>query len=272
MKEVAMLQALSRSSTVYDEAVSKSSPGLQAQVLIFFGVSLCAWGWPLSLGVKTGAPVTGAFDCAAEPGRALVYSAPQVPFDFEGCRAKRPKVTVGPTVELRLPHGWAIEVDALRKPLSYQWRQVFINTPSSGVRTMGGHATMTRWEFPLLAKYRRPIHGVEWFLAGGGAYSRIWNVQQEVTGVSRGLFDPAPGIGVVTGGSPAELVSRKSKGVVAGAGVELRWSLLRFTPEVRYTRWVGRSFDSTWERGYLRSGLHQVDILLGVSFALPHSR
>lgn len=241
-------------------------------LFVFYSVSLCAWEWPLSVGVKIGAPVVGAFDCADVPGRALVYSAPQVPFEFEGCRASRPSLTVGPTVELQLSRGWALEVDALRRPLSYQWRQVFINTPSSGVWTMGGTATMTRWEFPLLAKYRRPIRRVEWFLAGGGAYSRIWKVEQEVTGVNRGLFDSAPRIGVVTGGSPAELVNRTSKGVVAGAGLELPWRFLRFTPEVRYTRWVTRSFDSTWERGYLRSGLHQVDILLGVSFKRAHSR
>lgn len=237
-------------------------------ILTFYSVSLCAWGWPLSVGVKAGAPVVGAFDCANVPGRALVYSAPQVPFEFEGCRASRPRITVGPTVELRLPHGWSIEVDALRRPLSYQWRQVFINTPSSGVRTLGGHATMTRWEFPLLVKYRRPIRGVEWFLAGGGSYSRIWNVEQEVTGVSRGLFDSVPRVSSVTGGSPPELLRRTSKGVVAGAGLELPWRFLRLTPEVRYTRWVTSSFESTWERGYLRSGLHQVDILLGVSFKL----
>jgi hypothetical protein len=252
--------------------MSRFFPDFQARLLVFCFVPLCAWGWPLSVGLKTGAPVMGAFDCAAVPGRALVYSAPQVPFEFEGCRARRSRITVGPTVELGLPRGWAIEVDALRKPLSYQWRQVFINTPSSGVWTMGGTATMTRWEFPLLAKYRRPIRGVECFLVGGGSYSRIWNVRQEVTGVSRGLFDSAPRIGVVTGGSPAELVSRTSKGVVAGTGVELHWRFLRFTPEVRYTRWLTQSFDSTWEKGYLRSGLHQVDILLGVSFGRAHTR
>jgi len=252
--------------------MSRWFSNINVLLFVFYSVSLCAWGWPLSVGVKTGVPVVGAFDCADVPGRALVYSAPQVPFEFEGCRASRPRITVGPTVELRLSHGWALEVDALRRPLSYQWRQVFTNTPSSGVWTMGGNATMTRWEFPLLVKYRRPIRGVEWFLAGGGSYSRIWNVEQDVTGVSRGVFDSAPRIGSVTGGSPAELVSRTSKGVVAGTGLELNLRFLRFTPEVRYTRWVTRNFDSTWERGYLRSGLHQVDILLGVSFKLHRSK
>jgi hypothetical protein len=188
-----------------------------------------------------------------------------VPFDFEGCEASRPRVTLGPSVELRLPRGFAVELDALRRPLEYNWRQVFINTPSSGAWTMGGTATMTRWEFPLLVKYRRPVRGLEWFLAGGGSYSRIWDVQQTTTGMSHGLFDSAPRVSQVSGGTPAELVDRTSNGVVAGAGLEMRAKFLRFTPEVRYTRWVTRSFDSTWERGFLRTNPNQVDIFLGIS-------
>lgn len=104
---------------------------------------------------------------------------------------------------------------------------------------------------------------MEWFLAGGGPYSRIWNLEREVSSVNRGLFDSAPGIGSVTGGSPAELVSRTSKGV---GGLELPWRHFRFTPEMRYTRGVRRSFDSTWERDHPRSGQGEVDILPGVSF------
>ncbi len=60
---------------------------------------------------------------------------------------------IGPTVELRLPFGLGIEVDALYRKVSF---------PSSA-----------SWEFPILGKWRTPGKGpVRPFIAGGVAFQR----------------------------------------------------------------------------------------------------
>jgi hypothetical protein len=59
----------------------------------------------------------------------------------------------GPTVELRLPFGLGIEVDALYRS---------VKNPSGG-----------SWEFPVLARYRLPVSGrVAPFVLGGGSFER----------------------------------------------------------------------------------------------------
>lgn len=63
------------------------------------------------------------------------------------------RFVLGPTVELRLPFGLGIEVDALYRSVKY---------PSS-----------SSWEFPILAKYRLPVRGrVRPFVVGGGSFER----------------------------------------------------------------------------------------------------
>lgn len=109
-------------------------------LLILFlvgGVALCG---PIGVGVKAGVPATG-----------LVMSSDHdcvCAFPSTGGR-----FVLGPTLELRLPFGLGIELDALYRS---------VKNPSS-----------SSWEFPILAKYRPPGRGrVRPFVVGGGSFER----------------------------------------------------------------------------------------------------
>jgi hypothetical protein len=107
----------------------------------------------VSLGLKGGIPLTQAFETAnfdTGPGRGgltrINYTS----------RAKR--YTVGPTVEVSLPLGLALEFDALYKRLDYNFSSA-LSTPSTlGTRTEEDHNIVSRWDLPLLLKYKiRPF-------------------------------------------------------------------------------------------------------------------
>src|SRR5881296_2787751 len=106
----------------------------------------------VSLGLKAGIPVTEALETANfDSGPADIFRT-QINYTS---RAKR--YTVGPAVEVSLPFGLALEFDALYKRLDYNF--------SSGVRTPFAtfheeqHNIVSRWDLPLLLKYRLPTFG-----------------------------------------------------------------------------------------------------------------
>ena len=56
-----------------------------------------------------------------------------------------------------------------------------------------------------------------------------------------------------------------SHGLIAGGGIDLPFGHVRFSPEVRYTRWLTRSFDEQGSRGFfLQSTQNRAEILVGI--------
>jgi hypothetical protein len=121
-------------------------------------------------------------------------------------------------------------------------------------------------EFPLLLKCYLPGPVARPYVSGGY--------------VVRHVFSTSGGahlIGTTPGGIPIDTTLRPDNSVllednpvhgfaVAG-GLRLRMGPLAIAPEIRYTRWTGRTFDDVGPRGFfLRSVQNQVDILLGLSF------
>lgn len=76
---------------------------------------------PVSIGAKIGVPLTDAFDTR---------------------------------VELRLPHGFGVEFDALYNRLNYD-SYFFAMTPSSGRRSYFTSTRADRWNFPILLKWHQ---------------------------------------------------------------------------------------------------------------------
>jgi hypothetical protein len=109
---------------------------------------------------------------------------------------------VGPFAELRIPFGFAIEVDGLYRGTNYS----VANSPS-GLTAIKSSS----WEIPYLAKFRLPIPLLKPFVAAGGAY-RTFN-------------DLPPG------------VTATHNAFVVGGGLELKVSKLRISGEARYLRW-----------------------------------
>jgi hypothetical protein len=140
------------------------------------------------------------------------------------------RYTVGPYIELRLPLRFAIEVDALYKSYDFQRSVPTITSVSA-----------SSWEFPVLAKYKILPGPIQPYIEGGVAYARLMDVPNIV-----------------------ELNATNNLGVVAGAGLELHLGFLRISPEIRYTGWSRRFFNSPGD--YLQSNRNQATVLVGISF------
>jgi Outer membrane protein beta-barrel domain len=166
---------------------------LQKTFLSLLVVAGFASAQPFGAGVKVGVPATDAFKVSNFP---IVVD----PFTAEARR-----YTVGPYVELRLPAGMAVEVDALYR--SYDFR--------SG--TFG--ASASSWEFPVLVKHRIALPLVKPYFDAGVSFSRLSDIKF------------------------SSLNHRSNYGVVVGGGVEFNLFLIKVSPEIRYTGWAFRNFD-----------------------------
>jgi hypothetical protein len=108
---------------------------------------------------------------------------------------------IGPVVELRVPFGFALEVDGIYRGAEYNL--------TTGNVTTTLHASA--WEIPYLAKFRFPIPLLKPFISAGGAYRTFTDLTANIT--------PAHNAFVLAG------------------GMELRISRLRLSGEARWLRW-----------------------------------
>jgi len=195
-------------------------------VLLFLAGAGTVFG-QLSYGVRGGLPFTNFFQAASNPGEVFNSNATQF--------------IIGPTVELRLPAGFGLEVDALFRHFQY-------NATANLADQVVHNSASNAWEFPLLVKYRMPGLFVRPFLDGGVAFDRWSGAKQ---------------LAVITGESNSN-TSGSNAGFVAGAGIELRLPLLRLSPEIRFTRWGAASVTDLG--GALRSSQNQAEFLVGLTF------
>jgi hypothetical protein len=166
---------------------------------------------PFGAGVKVGVPATDAFK---------VFPFPTVG-TFTGDSSR---FTGGPYVELRLPAGMAVEVDALYRNYDFV---------TAGVAT-----SASSWEFPVLLKHRISLPLVKPFFEGGVSFSQLSDL--------RGL----------------SVNHHSNYGIVVGGGVEFHLLLVKVSPEIRYTGWAFRNFDSD----LLQTKRNQLTVLFGIGF------
>jgi hypothetical protein len=176
-----------------------------------------------------------------------------------GATSVSKRYAVGPSLEVGLPFGLAIEADALYRRTGFQV------SASSGSYYIFGDERANLWEVPILLKYRIPLTAARPFLEAG-------YVSRVIGGsVSRNTAQNLPE-GVVTYSSYDSTWSN-SNGLVVGGGVQFALGRLHLSPVVRYTYWN----DSTVAGGsggpgaYFyapawRSNQNQVDVLLGVAW------
>ena len=173
-----------------------------------------------SFGLRTGIPLNAALRSAARQFEVNTH-----------------RYTVGPTIELRLFHGLAFESDLLYERLEYQSLQ-----PASSTQTTSA-VKISRWELPVLLKYRFSGPRLRPFLDLGGSFNRVVHID---------------------GMNVAELRHRHTRGLVIGGGADRRFGRLRLAPEVRLTHWADRNFGV--HDAPLRSNLTQLDVLMGFTF------
>ncbi len=91
-----------------------------------------------SVGIKGGVPLTDAFaDHTFNGVDTLTHS-------FSDSK----NYAIGPTVELSLPFGFAVEADALYRPLNLATDATLAPRPATHFST-----NINAWEFPILGKY-----------------------------------------------------------------------------------------------------------------------
>lgn len=194
-------------------------------LLLLSGRALFAQPKPVSLslfsaGFKLGAPVKDP------PGRSSLFS-----------RYQQGRWTGGPSVELRLARGFAIEFDAL-----YRTEQTSVFYPlrfgqDANPYLTAGSSRTNSWDFPLLLKYRFQVGTLRPFVSAGYQWSRQSVFSQSVSQCSgpRGSCLPAGYAGIEPpGGGSFRYVTTRS-GPAAGAGIEFKTRYVTISPEVRYS-------------------------------------
>ncbi len=108
---------------------------------------------------------------------------------------------IGPVAELRIPFGFAFEVDGI-------YRSAESHLSTNDITTA---LNANAWEFPYLAKFRFPIPLLKPFVSAGGAYRTFTDLPSNVT--------------------------PNHNAFVLGGGLELRIRKLRLSGELRWLRW-----------------------------------
>jgi hypothetical protein len=174
----------------------------------------CPLAAQLHVGVKAGVPLTDVTETVGAPALTNLPS----------------RWALGLMVDVDLPLGLGVEVDALYRRVGYEGPA----GPGTLPRTEETREfTAGLWDFPVIGKYRfrgipaQPYLGAGWSRRKLGDLLRI--------------------------GSGAD-------GVVLAAGLRIN-AVLKISPELRYTRWTGQDV----QPGF-RAARNQAELLVGFSF------
>jgi hypothetical protein len=220
---------------------------------LFGALTTAASGQHLAVGVKGGVPLVDAFEQNTPPSLTLN------PTFFFHYTFDTKRYTVGPAVDVSLPLKLRFEADALYTRLDY-------DSTVMGIDTLTRSATRANsWQFPLLLKKEIPVERVQPFGDIGYALRHVSGTSHIVN-----IVLPPPFTISQTADSP-ELVNTWVNGFVVGGGVAFQAGPLKFSPEVRYTRWADPNFrcppNPASCNGSFLSNLDQADFLLGIAWS-----
>jgi outer membrane protein with beta-barrel domain len=174
-----------------------------------------------SFGIKGGVPLTDAFSDSTTMGVDVLTHT------FSNSK----NYAIGPTVELSLPFGFAVEADALYRLLNLTTDITVVPQPLAHYST-----NISSWEFPILGKYHflhTPI--IKPYVEAGPTFRHV---------ASQGPY-------------------LSNSGFALGGGVDFKLWLVRLSPELRYSRWGG---DAATTFSVPPSQLNQAEFLIGISF------
>ncbi len=198
-----------------------------------------------SLGIKVGVPATDTV--GVSPNN----------------RAADKRYKVGPVAEIRLPLSFAVEASALYQRIGYYTASGFL-----GVY----YFTKVRansWEIPIVVKryIRLGNSPVRPYVSCGYTLKNLSGVSEVVHNFGVDYGTGAPFDTTFNGNTAYILRDNPIHGVTAGGGVSFRLHFLRVSPEVRYTRWSGGSFQEAGSFGsFVESNRNQLDLLVGLTF------
>ena len=190
-------------------------------LLLVWMCALPARSQIFQFGFKTGVPLTGFFETVQSSG-FFTFNSTTNPY------------IIGPEVEVNLPFGVGVEVDALYRHFHYATSGHFIEFSTSAT------GRGSSWEFPLLAKYRFSRRTVQPYIEGGVAWDTMTGLSETTT---QGQTFPVRLLPTTTTTShPSELHNRTVTGLVMGAGVDWHALFIHISPEIRVTLWTSQHF------------------------------
>lgn len=136
------------------------------------------------------------------------------------------------------------------------------NTPADDrIHTITFEDTRAKFfDFPVVVRYYgkdRHTAGTRWFVEGGAALRHVSRIKTSIN-TTVGLEDT-----VCCDTTPTQPARRTIRGFVGGFGVQVIDPVgVRVVPQVRYTRWAGRSFDAF----STRTELNQVEAMISLTF------
>lgn len=191
--------------------------------VLLFLCSGISFGQRITFGVKSGVPLTDAFSDQTSHGIDTIVHSFSASRDF----------VIGPVIELSLPLGFAVEADALYRPLNLTLDNTIV--PQQPFRTATDIAS---WEFPILGKY--------YFYRGPGLHPYV-----EAGPIFRAVGHEAPYL--------------SNAGAAIGGGVNIQIWKLRIMPELRYSRW-GHDASVASALTAFPSNVNQAEFLIGIGF------
>jgi len=163
----------------------------------------------------------------------------------------------GPKIEVGLPWNFAAEFDALNHRNGYSVSDYgFTDTERA-----------SSWEFPILLKYRIPLHRIRPFAEAGVAPRTIAGTID-----TQSYYINAMGT-MVTSQSTHPTNWSASFGVVIGGGVRFDIGRLSLSPEVRYTHWTSTPIVDGGNNGPVAySAQEQLEVLMCVGWTVHRSK
>jgi hypothetical protein len=188
-------------------------------------ISVPSFGEVFSYGAVVGTPLTDVTQTTTIAG--LAYLSNSTLF------------TIGPTLQINLPAGLRVEVDALYRPVAYQ-----IAT-SALLGSVTANVSASQFRFPVLVqRHIGKIPLVKPYAEAGLSFDHLANLSQAVK-----LLPTQAGA----------IVQTTHAGLVLGFGADIKVPFVRISPEIRYTRQFSSDFSGISE-------LNQVEVLVGIRF------
>jgi hypothetical protein len=161
---------------------------------------------------------------------------------------------VGPSVEIRLPANFAVEIDALYQRTGSSFNASFFDPERGTTSTYTSRERGNSWQFPILAKYYIGSRSRTWqpFLSTGYALQVSWNHGDSQSSVTSGTA-----LSTQNYKNKSDFRTPLNVGAVLAGGIRYNAGKVALLPEFRYTRWG--AFTSATRK-------NQTHFLMGVSF------
>lgn len=237
------------------KCLSSLCGGTAVACLLLAAVS-SAFAQHISVGIKAGVPLTDLVRTGSGTGSGDVPPSTQTKH-----------YTIGPVVDIGLPHGFGVEFGAMYKRFDQQSLAVtttgFIiideETSYPIQQTAGISAVGQSWEFPLAVQYRFFKSAIHPYVEGGVSLNHLSNVYT----VQQTPYPRLPQL-------PFTIEHMRSSltrvGPLFGIGVDIKLHGIHVTPGLRYTRYTNSTQLTGCVDGSACRGNKGLDFLVGLTF------